>query len=384
MLVKLIFRNVFRSKLRTALTVAALCVAILAFGLLRTVIRAWYAGVEASSDNRLVIRNSISLIFPLPLAYKEKIRAVQGVEQVSFGNWFGGYYVDPKNFFANLAVEAGTYLRLYPEFVVPGEQRKAFLSDRKACVVGRKLVRRFGWKLGDAITLKGTIFPGNWDFILRAVYRGRDQTVDENQFFFHWNYLNEALKKTRPLRANQVGFYIVGIDNPDLAAQTAVSIDKLFENSFAETLTETEKAFQMGFISLSQAILTAIRLVSLVVILIIMAVVANTMVMSVRDRTAEYAVLKTLGFGNVYLALLILGESVVIALAGACCGIALTFPVAKAFAGAVGNYFPVFHVAPATLYLDLAVALLVGGIASIFPIYRVATVRIAAGLQRIG
>ena len=383
MLLKLVLRNTFRHRLRALLTLAGMCVAILAFALLRTVVSAWYAGVEASSASRLITRNSISLVFPLPLSYREKIRQIDGVNNVSYGNWFGGYYIDRKNFFANFAVQPESYLGLYPEYLLPKDQETAFYRDRKSCVAGRKLARRFGWKVGDNITLTGTIFPGKWDFVLRAIYRGRDDTIDENQFFLHWDYINESLKKTAPRRADQVGFYIIGIAAPELAAKIAETIDKTFKNSRAETLTETEKAFQLSFVSMSEAIITAIRLVSFVVIVIILVVVANTMVMSVRERTGEYAVFKTLGFGSFYLAGLILGESLLISGLGGALGIALTFPAARTFAAAVGNWFPVFKVEALTVYLAVAGALTVGIVAAVIPIWRVIGLRVVEGLGRI-
>ncbi|NWF53044.1 MAG: ABC transporter permease, partial [Nitrospirae bacterium] len=253
-ILKIIIKNTLLHKLRTFLTILGVAIAILAFGLLRTVISAWYAGVEASSASRLITRNSISLIFPLPLSYKDKIRQVDGVKLVSYGNWFGGIYIDEKHFFANYAVEPESYLLLYPEVVIPEEQKKAFLRDRKGAVAGRILVKKYGWKVGDIITLKGTIFPGEWDFVIRGIYTGRDKTVDESAFIFHWGYLNETLRKIAPLRADQVGWYMIGLSNPDLAADVATSIDKAFKNSLAETLTETEKSFQLSFISMTEAI----------------------------------------------------------------------------------------------------------------------------------
>jgi putative ABC transport system permease protein len=253
-IIKLISKNAFRHKLRTFLTVLGVTIAILAFGLLQTAISAWYAGVEASSASRLVTRNSISLIFPLPLSYKDKIRQIEGVKLVSFGNWFGGIYIDEKNFFANYAVEPETYLKLYPEIIIPEDQKKAFSQDRKGAVAGRLLIERYGWKIGDIVTLKGTIFPGNWDFVIRGIYKGRDKTVDESAFFFQWDYLNETMKKTAPLRADQVGWYMIGVTSPGLAADVAVKIDRAFKNSLAETLTETEKAFQLSFISMTEAL----------------------------------------------------------------------------------------------------------------------------------
>lgn len=183
-IIKLVFKNTFRHKLRTSLTILGIVIVILAFGLLRTVVSAWYAGVEASSASRLVTRNSISLVFSLPISYRDKIRQINGVKLVSYGNWFGGNYIDEKNFFANFAVEPASYLELYPEYILPSNQKAAFLHDRKAAIAGQKLATKYGWSIGDTITLKGTIFFGNWEFVLRGIYRGKDKSTDETQFFF--------------------------------------------------------------------------------------------------------------------------------------------------------------------------------------------------------
>ena len=381
---KLLFKNAFRHRLRTGLTILGIAIAILAFGMLRTMISAWYAGVEASSAGRLVTRNAISLIFPLPLNYKDKIRQVSGVKTVSYGNWFGGIYIDEKNFFANFAVEPKSYLELYPEFILSRNEETSFLRDRKGFIAGYKLAEKYGWKIGTTVTLKGTIFPGNWDFVLRGIYRGKDKTIDETQFIFHWDYLNETIKKITPRRADQIGFYMIGVTHPDLAADVAVSIDSLFKNSLAETLTETEKAFALTFISMTEAIVTAIRVVSIVVIFIILVVLANTMVMTTRERIGEYAVLKTLGFGGWHLAAMIFGESLVITILGCALGIAFTFPAAKAFGDSLSTFFPIFNVEPKTLILDFAAAIAVGIIAAIIPTHRAIKIRIADGLRRIG
>jgi putative ABC transport system permease protein len=383
-IIKLIIKNSFRHRLRTILTIFGVAIAILSFGLLRTVVSAWYAGVEASSASRLVARNAISLIFPLPLSYEDKIRQIEGVKLVSFGNWFGGIYIDEKHFFANYAVEPETYLKLYPEIIIPENQKKAFLQDRKAAVAGRILIEKYGWKIGDIITLKGTIYPGNWDFVIRGIYRGRDKTVDESAFIFHWDYLNETLKKTAPMRADQVGWYMIGVTNPNLAADVAVRIDKAFKNSLAETLTETEKAFQLGFISMTEAIVIAIKLVSFVVVFIIMVVVANTMAMTARERIGEYSIFKTLGFGGWYIAKLVFGESLFITMIGCALGIALTFPAADIFSSALSTYFPVFNVAKKTIYMDIIASIIVGMVSALFPTWRAIKIRVADGLRRIG
>jgi putative ABC transport system permease protein len=384
MILKILFRNAFRNKLRSGLTILGITVAILAFGLLRTVISAWYAGVEAASASRLVTRNAISIIFPLPLSYQEKIRAVEGVKIVSYGNWFGGVYIDEKNFFPNFCVEPKTYFALYPEFIITPEQKKNFLADRKGCIVGLKLAAQYGWKIGSTITLKGTIYPGNWDFVVRGIYKGRDETIDETQFFFQWDYLNESMKKISPQRADQVGFYMIGVARPDLSAAVAVAVDKIFKNSYAETLTETEKAFNQGFIAMSEAIIMAIQLVSFVVIFIIMAVVANTMAMTTRERIGDYAIMKTLGFGGREIAVLIFGESLVITLIGCGLGMILTFPAAKAFGHTLVTYFPVFNISTETLLFDFVSAVAVALVAAVVPTQRAIRIGIADGLRRIG
>ena len=212
------------------LTMVGIVVAIVAFGLLRTIVDAWYAGSEASSSARLITRSSISLVFFLPLNYAQKIRQVDGVKSVSWMNWFGGIYITEANFFPQFAVDAPTFLGMYPEYRLDEAERKAFLLDRGGAVAGRKLADKYGWKVGDRIPLRGTIFPGTWTFTLRAIYDGADNKVDETQFFFHWDYLNETMKKTAARRADQAGYYIIGIANANLAGEVSTTIDNKIRN----------------------------------------------------------------------------------------------------------------------------------------------------------
>ncbi|HQU51003.1 MAG TPA: ABC transporter permease, partial [Casimicrobiaceae bacterium] len=282
----LVLRNLFRHRLRTLLTALGIVIAIASFGLLRTVVDAWYAGANASSSARLVTRSSVSLVFPLPLTYASKLRQVDGVESVAAVNWFGGVYVTERNFFPQFAIQAPEYLAMYPELVLSDAERKAFLTDRQGAIAGRKLAQQYGWKVGDTIPIRGTIFPGTWSFRLRGIYDGADRTVDESTFFFHWDFLNESVRKAYPRRGEQAGLFVVKIRDPDRAAGISQAIDAQFANSLAETMTETEKAFQLSFVSMTEAILVAIQAVSYVVILIIMAVMANTMAMTARERYA--------------------------------------------------------------------------------------------------
>jgi putative ABC transport system permease protein len=382
-LLKLILRNVFRHKLRSGLTVLGMVVAVLAFGLLQTVVGAWYANSEQASATRLVTRNSISLVFPLPLSYRTKIRAIDGVRAIGYANWFGGIYKEPKNFFPQFAIDDG-YLDLYPEFVIDEAGRREFRRNRKGCIIGRKVAEEHGLKVGDTMTLKGTIYPGDWDFVVSAIYTGASRNTDRTQMFMHWDYINETIRRKAPRRADQVGVYVVEVAGAERMGEVAAAIDGQFRNSAAETLSETEKAFQLGFVAMVEAIVVAIRLVSYLVIVIIMAVMANTMAMTARERIAEYATLKAIGFGPGFLAALIFGESFLLAGLGGGLGILLSFPVSEEFSHHIGTLFPVFEIAFDTVILQLACVVVVAVLAALIPSRRAAAVNIVEGLRSVG
>ena len=380
---KLVARNVFRAKLRSTLTIIGLVIAVLAFGLLQTVVRAWYAGADAASATRLIARNAISLTFSMPVYYREKIRAVPGVTGVSVSNWFGGIYREPKNFFAQFAVDAPTYLPMYPEFIFQPDEYAAFLRDRRGAAVGRQLAELYGFKVGDTIPLKSTIYPGNWEFTVRAIYDARDETTITRQMYFHFDYLNEQIKKVFPRRADQAGVFIVSIADSSASADIARAIDAEFKNSLAETLTETEKAFTLGFVAMIETIVVAIEGVSYVVILIIMAVAANTMAMTARERMSEYATLKALGFSPRTVALLILAEAMLLAVLGGAIGMLLTPPGVQLFHAATISVFAKMPLVPQTFYLQAACALVVGAVAGVVPALRAARIRIVDGLRHV-
>jgi len=380
---KLARKNMWRHRSRTAMTIAGIAVAILSFGLLRTVVDSWYAGAALGSAGRLITRSAASLSFSLPVTYAGRIRRVPGVTGVTWANWFGGVYIDDKHFFAQFAVDDASYFTLYPEYVLPPEQLAAFQHNRRCAVAGRKLAAEYGWHLGDQVPLQGTVYPGTWSFTLCGIYQGADRKVDERQFMLHWNYVNETVKAELPSLADQVGVFAVDIANPGDAAAISAAIDSGFRNSLNETRTETQKAFQLGFIAMVDTILIAIQTVAYVVVLIIMAVMANTMAMAARERTREYATLKALGFGDRFVSLLILGESAVISLAGGALGILLTFPSARAFFSATHDLFLVFDVVPLTVELQIASALLIGVCSALAPMLNSTRVRIVDGLRAV-
>lgn len=384
-LLKLIIKNVFRHKLRTFLTVVGMGVAVVAFGLMRTVVTAWNSGVEASSTSRLVTRDAVTIVNPLPLSYCQRIKQVPGVEQVTWENWFGGIYINRSNFFARLAVDTKTFLKIYPEYVLPKNEKKNFLAEQNSCVVGEVLAQRYHLKVGDAMTLKGDIYPGTWDFVIAGIYRPEFKTTDATQMFFHWKYLNETIRQEMPERADQVGWYIEKINSSLNPAKVGSEIDALFNNSAAETKTETERAFAKGFLSSSSAIITGINMMSFIIIGIILLVLANTMIMSARERTREYAVLKALGFSGRHFVALIMGESVIISVMGGIVGVLLTYPLVNSFANYVPRgAFPVFDVEPVTLMFAFGAVIGVGIAASVFPIQRAISTKIAEGVRFVG
>lgn len=382
---KLIFKNALRHKLRTVLTIVGIAIAVMAFALLRTVVTAWYSGVEASAANRLITRQAVSFIFPLPYAYRDQIAKIPGVDRVTFANWFQGVYIDKNQFFARLAVDAETMLDVYPEFLLDPAAQEAFRRERNSCVIGSELASRYRLKLGDVMNIDGDIYPGKWSFVVRGIYKPRDKTTDATQMFFHWQYLDEQTRTADPTRAGQVGWYIIRINDPAQAAAVSEQVDALFKNSRAETKTETERAFQQGFLAAAGSIITAMNFMSFVIIGIIMLVVGNTMIMSARERTSEYAVFKTLGFSGGHLVGLILGESLLISFLGGGLGLLVSFPFVAGFEAVIPKgWFPIFTIEPVTIILAGSSALMVGLLASLFPIQRALSTKIVDGLRHVG
>ena len=384
-LIRLLLRNALRHKLRTVLTVIGVGVAVMAFALLQTVVTAWHAGVEASASNRLITRHAVSFVFPLPLSYRDRIAQISGVNKVTYAVWFSGVYIDKNQFFARLAVDSDTFFDVYPEFVIEREQFEAFKRERNACIIGVDIAKRYRLKIGDIMPMEGDVYPGQWEFVVRGIYYPRDQTTDPSSMMFHYGYVDERVRQESPDRAGQVGWYIVRIDEPANSAQISQEIDNLFANSRAETKTETERAFQQSFLSAASAVITAMNIMSFVIIGIILLVLGNTMVMSARERTHEFAVLKALGFSGRQLFLLLGGESMMLSIAGSALGLALTLPAVAGFQSALPKgWFPVFYIKPETIVIGCIAGFVVGLLASLIPLRRVLTTRIVEGLRYVG
>jgi putative ABC transport system permease protein len=384
-LLKLLLRNSTRHKLRSFLTVVGVGVAVMAFGLLRTVVTAWHPGVEASSANRLITRHAVSFVFPLPLAYRDRIAQVPGVEKVTYAIWFSGIYIDKNQFFARLAVDSDTFFDVYPEYLVDPEQLEAFKRARNSCIIGIDLARRYNLKTGDIMNLDGDVYPGQWSFVVRGIYRPRDQTADPSIMMFQYKAVDERLHQEAPQRVGNVGWYIVRIAHPEDSAAISEAIDKLFENSSAETKTETERAFQQNFLSSASAVITAMNIMSFVIIGIILLVLGNTMIMSARERTHEFAVLKALGFSSSQLFFLLAGESLILSFIGSGVGLVATVPAVQGFHAALPKgWFPIFYIKPETIIIGCLASLAVGLLAAVVPLRRVLTTHIVEGLRYVG
>ena len=384
----LIVRNVRRHRLRVILTALGIATVILAFNLLVTTVQAWYAGVEASVPNRLITRHAASLSIHLPLAYRDRIASIDGVTGVTYANWFGGVYREATGFFPQFAVDPASFLDLHQELVVTDEEREFFLSDRRGCVIGRRLAEQYGWKVGDVIALKGTLYPGDWEFVVRGIYRGADASADETWMLLRWDYMNERRHQFDPDRAGTVGWYVVRIADPGLAGRVTKTLDTEFANSSAETRTETEQAFQAGFVAMSGAIINALKLLAIVLNGITLLVLANTLVMTMRERTRELAVLRALGFRSSHMTALVTGEALLIALLGSMLGIALTIPGTHLYRAVVssklGNFFQHLDLSPGTWILSVSITLCIAVCASAVPIVRLLRAKVAEDLRYVG
>jgi putative ABC transport system permease protein len=375
----LILANLGRHKLRTVLTVLSVALALFLFASLRSVTTTIAATAQLGGARRLVTTNATGLVFPLPLAYGNRIKALPGVTGLSWANWFGGRYGDGKNFFAQFAVDAPSYLELYPEIILPADQKQAFLQDRTGALIGKRLLSQFGWKLGQNVTLQGTIFQGDWMFTIDGVYTtATDGVVQDNVLFFHHDYFDERIG-----RAGIAGWYITQIDDPAHAPTIAKSLDAMFRNSSSPTKTGTERQFQASFATMWGNVSFLMSTIGLAVVFAILLVTANAMMMSARERTGEIAVLKTVGFSDRLLFALVMVEAGAMALTGAALGLGgakLLYPAIN-FNGA--GFLPGFTVATSTLIIGALVAVGLMLASGLVPALRAARMPVVQALRHV-
>jgi putative ABC transport system permease protein len=381
-LVHLIWSNLRRRKLRTLLTASSILVAFVLYGYLSAIREAFGAGVNLAGADRLIVRHKVSLIQPLPQSYKQRIARIDGVALATHATWFGAIYQDPKNFFGQMPVIPEEFLSLYPEFVLPDDQKAAWLATRTGAIVGRTTAKKFEWKIGDRIPLKATIWPPKkggviWEFDLVGIYDATKEGVDLSNFYFRHDYFDE----NRQFGEGQVGWYIVRVKDPNRAAEVAAAIDAEFSNSSAETKAETEGAFVRAFAKQMGDIALITMAILLAVFFTILLVSGNTMAQAVRERTEELGVLKAIGFTNLKVLVLVLAESCLIALLGGGLGLLLAWSLI-ARGDPTGGALPTFHFPKQELALGLVYALGLGLVAGLFPAWQAMRLRIADALRR--
>jgi len=378
----LVVKSVRRNKRRTTLTVLSVAIAVFLFSSLRAVLDGFSAVSAASSATRVVTLRSTSMIFSMPTSHEQTIRSTPGVEDVTYANWFGGIYKDPKNFFGQFAIDPVSYLRMYPEVHLSDEEKRAFIEDRTGCIVGDGLARKYGFKVGDKIVLQ----PGipvygsqDYEFTIRGIYQSRASNVDNQSMMFHWKYADE-----RSTPKGQIGWFVARVSNPDQATKVAVAIDQQFANSAYETKTDTEQAFTAQFASMLGNLNLLLGSVALAVVITTLFVAGNTMAMSVRERTTEIAVMRTLGFRAATIFSLVVGEGFLVALAGGVIGALLARVIVNAESlGLAGGFIPAFGVNNLNVVVGLGLSAFIGIAASLIPATMASRLKIVDALRRV-
>lgn len=378
----LILANLFRKKIRLLLTLGSFAVAMFLFAFLAVVKDAFSRGADVAGADRLVTINRVSIIQPLPLSYRDKMLRIPGVKSITHNNWFGGVYQDEKNFFPQFAIDIENQRQVVPELVVPDDQWANFVKDRQGAIAGASLAKRFGWKIGDRIPIKSSIFGGTepWEFNLDGIYHGKRAQDDESQFWFQWDYFEERVPQN--FKGN-VGWYVIKLDSPDDALRVSKAIDNQFANSPYETKTETESAFAAGWVKQFGNIEFLVVSIGAVVFFTLLLVTGNTMAISVRERTAELAILKAIGFSDRWVLFLVLSEALLIALVGGGIGLALAVFAVPVLTTALNGLLPALLLSYTMLAFGLVFAVGVGAASGILPGVGAMRMRVVDALRRV-
>jgi putative ABC transport system permease protein len=380
-------RNAWRNKVRALLTMLGVAVAVVAFLFLRTILSSWTVGAEAAAKDRLATRHKVTFVLPLPLRYVEAIRNVPGVHAATWANWFGGKNPNAEDrFFATLAVDSKTFLDVSDETTVPADQRATWLQDRRGALIGDSLAKQFHWKVGDKVTLEGSIYPGDWEFNIDGIYTATRRTVDRSTFFFHWDYLNDSVGAERK---DRIGWVMTRIDDPAQAGNIAKRIDDMFSTEDVQTLTMSERAMNTSFLGMLSTVLKAMDFVSVVILIIMGLILGNTIAMGVRERTHEYGVLRAIGFMPKHLVAFIMGEAVVIGICGAALGVVLAVPFINQGVGRfleenMSGFFPYFRVAMKDVGAAAALAIGMACAVAAIPAYQASKLNTIDALRRVG
>lgn len=382
-------RSAGRNLFRALLTMLGVAVAILAFVLLRTVLSAWTVGAEHAAQDRVATRHKITYVINIPRRYVDEIRQVPGVEGASHFNWFGGRLASDENaFFANMATDPETFFDVYDEVSVSEDERRAWIEDRQGAIIGAQLARQFGWKVGDKVTLVGTIYPGDWQVTVRGIYTTTRKSIDQSSMFFHWKYINES-PVMLPQMKDQVGWVIAKVKNAGAAAGVARAIDQHFDAREIQTLSMSERALYASFMGMLAALLRTVDVVSLVILVIMMLILGNTIAMGVRERTQEYGLLRAIGFRPGHLAGLVLGEAGFVGLAGGVVGVAVSFPLVNQALGPFMEdtftaFFPYFRLQAKDAVFAFVAVVVGAAVAAALPAWRASRLNVIDALRRVG
>ena len=375
---RLLLKNVFRNKRRTFLTVSSIAVSLFLISALAIVYTALGAPLQnADSIPIMMVRRAAGIIFPLPMSYGAKIRGVPGVIACASLSWFGGYWKDPANQFANFAVDAEHVFDVQMASTIPPDQKEAFIRDRTGAVAGRRLAEKFGWKIGDRITLLGSPYGFAPELTLRGIFSGGP----DDQLWFHWEYLNESLG-----RMNVVGLYWIRLEKPEIASRVGQTIDQMFRNTDNETKTESLSAFLLSFIAMLGNVRRIILMIGAAATFAVLLIVANTMAMSIRERISEAAVMRSLGFRSAHIMRLFVGESLLLTATGALVGVGGAKLLTDAVAlSQIGQFiFADMRMRPETLAFCSVLPLLIALLAAGLPAYRAGRANIAEALRYTG
>ena len=386
-LVTVAVRNTRRSVFRTLLTITAIAIAMIALLLLRTFLSSWTKLVDDCAQDRVATRHKITYLLQVPKRYVEEIAKVPGVEAATGLTWFGGHVPGQEDkFFRNEAVQPSTFFDVFPELTLPPEQKAAFIGDRRSVIVGPKLARQFGWKVGDKVMLEGSLYPGLWEFHIAGIYSATRTTADQTSLFLHWDYLNENVPQ-----ASRESFGWIAAKVPSASDAPVVSqrIDALFDDRDIQTVSMDERAMRASMMAMVSAMLGALEVGGLLILLIMMLIVGNTVAMAVRERTQEYGVLRAVGFLPRHITVFVLGEAAALGLAGGVLGTLIAFPAINFGIGRFieANYagtFPHFRVPPLDTALVLGLSILLATIAALLPARQASGLQVTDALRNMG
>ncbi|MCW5829896.1 MAG: ABC transporter permease [Deltaproteobacteria bacterium] len=380
-------RNIRRNTVRTALTMVALAIAVVAFVAIRTVLTAWSVAADFAAKDRLATRHKMSFVISMPKHYADTVREVPGIQAATWMNWFGAR--DPRrpdSFFATIAVDTRTFLDVYDEVMLPEDQKTAWLETRNGAIVGEVLAKELGVQPGDRVTLQGTIFPGSWEFAVSGIYVPTRQTIDRMSLFFHWDYLNDSIEEAR---RDQIGWIVSRVDDPTAGTRISQEVDRIFDEREVPTLTQSERDLNLSFMGMVSGILKALDIVSIVIMLIMLMILGNTIAMGVRERTRENGVLRALGFSPGQIVVPIMGEAAAVGILSGLIGLVLAYPIVELGMGRwleenMGAYFPYFRIDPVTAVTAVLLCGLLGVLASIPPAWGAARMKVTDALRQVG